>query len=206
MRRWCRVVALLLGTGSALAQQSDDQSYLARRDQLLQERSELNATVWAQESEAQRHENSLVQLWDALLEINRQGKGDKAAVFKSLGLSEVTLGSLTEPRTLDHGISIVQLSPGKNLDSTAWHAWLDKLVAEGYDLIQSEWHHATFTQNADGEAQSTVTIVLHLVQQATHTRLSIEGPITVAWAPEKVKSSVPRATSVDCSKLRILTR
>ncbi|MFT4636747.1 MAG: hypothetical protein ACI8T1_000053 [Verrucomicrobiales bacterium] len=204
MKHWL-ILLFFLGIGLGRAQQAD-QSYLARKDQLLQQRTQLNQTVWAQESEAQRHENSLVQLWDALLEINRQGKGDKATVFKSLGLSEVKLGTISKPRNLDHGISVVQLAAGKKLEIAAWHAWLDRITAEGYQLVQSEWHHATFSQDAKGVAKSTVNIVLHLTQKSTLTRLAIEGPISVTWAHENVKSPVPRAASVDCSGLRLLKR
>lgn len=199
---------LMLWAGAAVcsAQLAGDPSYEERRDQILQERARLDRTVWAQEVEAQRHENSLVELWDALLEINRTGKGSKFAVFKALGLDEVVLGSPAESRSLDHGIERTTLAPGEKLDGEGWSAWLDALEAKGYELVQSEWHHAEFSQDDEGGAISKVSIVLHVVQESTATRFSIEGPITIRWRTEEVKLPVPLAASVDCSELRILRR
>ena len=50
-----------------------------------------------------------------------------------------------------------------------------------------------------------VNIVLHVLQQSTQTRLSIEGPVTVRWRAADA-GGPPRAVSVDCGKLRILKR
>ena len=98
-------VVLLIYLAGAFTSSAQDNAYLQRRNQLLEERSQLNQTVWAQESEAQRHENTLVQLWDALLDISRKKSGDKFAVFKGLGLEEVWLGAIDKERSLDHGIT-----------------------------------------------------------------------------------------------------
>jgi len=199
-------VVLLIYLAGAFTSSAQDNAYLQRRNQLLEERSQLNQTVWAQESEAQRHENTLVQLWDALLDISRKKSGDKFAVFKGLGLEEVWLGAIDKERSLDHGITKASLGAGKLLKTTEWQGWLDSMKAAGYQLIQSEWHHASFKVDPAGQATSVVTIVLHIEQPSTQTRLSIEGPITVKWRPEKTKSQHPRAESVDVSTLRILKR
>ncbi len=200
--------------GMVWAQQAEDPSaYLQRRDQLLQERAQLNRTVWAQETEAQRHEDSLVQLWDALLNVDRSGKGRgrKFDVFRGLGLEKVVMGEVAESRGLDHGIVLKRLVTGRQLDGKGWESWLESMQKSGYELVQSEWHHAAFARDdAGGGATSTVSVVLHVEQKATGARLSIEGPITVRWRlegeGERRSSGPPRALSVDCSKLRILER
>ncbi|NCF94443.1 MAG: hypothetical protein GWQ05_26310, partial [Verrucomicrobiaceae bacterium] len=199
-------IVLLIYLAGGFTSSAQDNAYLQRRNQLLKERSRLNQTVWAQESEAQRHENTLVQLWDALLDISSKKSGDKFAVFKGLGLEEVRLGAIDKERSLDHGITKASLGAGKLLKTTEWQGWLDSMKAAGYQLIQSEWHHASFKVDPAGHATSVVTIVLHIEQPSTQTRLSIEGPITVKWRPEKTKSQHPRAESVDVSTLRILKR
>ena len=111
--------------------QQGDNAYLQRRDSLLQERQKLNQTIWAQETEAQRHEDRLVALWDALLGINRAGKGDKFQVFKDLGLDQASLGKPSKPSQLDHGITLTRFGKGSVLKSAAWLAWLANTQIHG---------------------------------------------------------------------------
>ena len=197
------VVVLALLSSSVQAQQGDN-AYLQKRDTLLLERQKLNQTIWAQETEAQRHEDRLVALWDALLEINRTSKGDKFQVFKLLGLERVTAGKPNKPAQLDRGISLTTFTRGAVLEKSAWLSWLDQLKAEGYQLVQSEFHHAAFSPAKDG-ATSSVSIVLHLIQSKTDTRLALEGAVQVKWRPDDGKG-IPQPAMVDLSQLRLLQR
>ena len=202
--RLCITVLLITGWVCMAQQRQRDTAHIQRRDNLLQERQKLNQTIWAQETEAQRHEDRLVALWDALLEINRTGKGDKFQVLKDLDLKQVTLGKPDKTTPLDHGITLTTFTQGALLENVAWLSWLDQHQAEGYQLVQSEFHHAEFSPAKDG-AISRVSVVLHFTQASTNARIAVEGVVLVRWQPDDGKT-IPQPNSIDCSELRLLKR
>lgn len=203
MRYWN---ALLHALALALVGHAFGQDQAAERAALLKKREELNATVWAQETEAQRHEQTLVALWDALLGAQRSPKPTAYDIFAALPLQAVTPGKPKAAKTLDHGIEEVRFETGKPLDPKGWKAWLAALEKEGYRLRQSEWHHAKFEKDAQGAARSEVTVVLHATHASKPGRWAVDGAITVWWSGKDDASGHPIPQSVDLSGLRLLRR
>ncbi len=110
------------------------------------QRSRLDETVWANERLAQHYERSLVALWDALLAADRRGDAAaKADVLANDALERITLGRPVSVEALDHGIErFASAEPLRRLDSSVWSAFVREPAAGGYQLVQSEWHHARF--------------------------------------------------------------
>lgn len=188
------------------AQDAESEAYLERKAKMLAQREALNESVWALETEAQRHEQTLVALWDALLNVDRTGKGDKLGVFSSLNFSSIVVGKPGAPEALPHGIVEQTVETADPLDRQGWQTWLQQVHAAGYRLIQSEWHHAKFIPQPDGPPRSEVSLVLHLIQESTQTRLAIDGVIKVQWSGKDDASGNPLPESVDASGLRMLSR
>ncbi len=180
----------------------------AKTDALMEERAQLDASVWKDERLAQEYEQSLVNLWDALLGAERAGKrSNKFDIAAELAFESIDLGKPAASFKLSHAIASKTRSAGNILTTASWRSWLRIQQNLGFELVQSEWHHAKFTPaTARTAAVSEVTIVLHLIQASTETRLAIDGPITVEWAKDRDESGDPVPHSVDASKLRLLSR
>ena len=173
------------------------------------QRARLDETVWADERLAQEYEQSLVVLWDALLAADRRGDPSaKAEVLASVALERITIGKPVLVETLDHDIERFELSqPHRRLNSSQWSAFVRELAAGGYQLIQSEWHHARFEPaQTDAPARSLVSIVLHLTATAGERRISVEGDLAVEWSAARDAAGHFAPTQVDATGLEMLVR
>ncbi len=176
---------------------------------LLADRAQRDATVWETENLAQEYENSLVVLWDDLLGASRRGdRTDKFRVLAEIGLEELVVGTPTIPQRIDHGIeSSAFSSPLRSLDNSQWRLLLEGLEAEGYELVQSEWHHARFTPPGPrAPARSQVAVVLHGIHRPSERRIVVEGELGVEWAAERDRRGNPIPARVNASNLRVLGR
>lgn len=181
---------------------------LATAEEVLAERQRLNSTVFAMEEKAQEHEKKLVQIWDALLAVDRSGEGDKFEVLERLiPVETFELPAIREVEKLDHGIEQIFLERRTPAVRVNWGDWLQRMRDEGYQLAQSEWHHQKFElENKDGKARSEVTIALHLTKEPELQRLVIEGAVKVVWSHQLDEDGVPIPEQFDVSGLRILRR
>jgi enediyne biosynthesis protein E4 len=176
---------------------------------LRADRARRDATVWEIENRAQEFENSLVALWDDLLEANRAADPkDKFRILAEVGLGELVLGTPTPHMPIDHGIESNAFSaPLRSLDNPEWQRLLEKLEAEGYELVQSEWHHARFTPpGPTAPARSQVAVVLHGIHRPSGRRIVVDGELGVEWAVERDPRGNPIPARVDASNLRVLGR
>ena len=173
------------------------------------ERASLDATTWADEVLAQEYERTLVALWDALLAA--QHRGDAAATRRALsqvGFRELRVGTAHPSESLDHGIEVQGFeAPFATLDPESWERWLAELSQDGYELVQSEWHHARFEPPAAGApARSQVAMILHLADQARGRRIAVDGELGVEWSDRRDARGNPVPAKVDATKLRLSTR
>ncbi|HUF61328.1 MAG TPA: CRTAC1 family protein [Verrucomicrobiales bacterium] len=200
--------ALLSGLSASLCAQSPppDPATLARFQSLLEEQRSLDATVWAEEREAQRHEQTFVALWDALLDIDRKNEGDPFAVLASVPLQSLRLGQKENEEMMDHQIQSISLAPGPVLDAEGWRRWLESTKQNGFRLVQSEWHHAAFRSNPGGNPESEISVVLHIDHLQKPLRIALEGLLHVVWSGHDDEQGRPIPESVDASRLRVLQR
>jgi hypothetical protein len=173
----------------------------------------LDETVWADERLAEQYEQSLVALWDALLAADRRGdRAAKADVLAGVPLANITLGTPVPVEALDHGIERFTFAdPKRNLDRSEWSAFVRELASGGYQLVQSEWHHARFEPPKVGvPARSLVSIVLHVIaeagDEASERRITIEGELAVEWSPERDEHGRFAPTRVNATSLEMLVR
>jgi putative component of toxin-antitoxin plasmid stabilization module len=173
------------------------------------QRSRLDESVWANERLAQEYEQSLVALWDALLAADRRGDpAAKADVLARVALERITLGKPGPVEALDHGIERFALAePKRNLNGSQWSAFVHELAAGGYQLVQSEWHHASFEPPQTGApARSLVSIVLHVIAAAGERRITVEGNLAVEWSSERDEHDHFAPTRVDATGLEMFVR
>ena len=113
---------------------------------LLAEREELDATVWAEERLAQQYENTFVGLWDDL-----RNSDNAFDVFRAFEIDETRIGRPGAATPLLEGIHVAPLDQSpETLGRDGWLSLLDRLEAEGFSLVQSEFHHSQFDSNGEG--------------------------------------------------------
>ena len=177
-------------------------------EQWRAQRARLDESVWANERLAQEYEQTLVALWDALLQADRRGEpADKAGILADLAVERVSIGTPVAVEAFDHGIErLVFEAPRRNLTSTQWSGLVGELAGAGYRLVQSEWHHARFEPKADATpARSLVSIVLH-VETADEGRITVEGELGVEWSEQRDSAGHFVPLRVDATGLEMLTR
>ena len=199
-RSWIAALITLQGLACSEEPQAVD---------LKAQRAELNETIWADERLAQEYEQTLVALWDSLLDIERKDERERAPeLFAALEFDEITLGAPRAVDALKHGIEIFEFSePLALLDREAWGAFVHELATDQITLIQSEWHHAQFEPaTSDAPARSKVSIVLHLIDASEDRRIAIDGSLGVEWSARRDEKGNPIAANIDATGLRMMTR
>jgi len=170
-------------------------------------RNRMEEIVWGSETQAQEYEQALVALWDNLLSA-RGDSGATLSVLSSLDFGTLTVGTPQRIDTIDHGIS--RYSFGKPSRALAPHDWteqLEELAGRGYELVQSEWHHARFSPPRSGDAaRSIVNVVLHVTEETANQRLVVEGELAVVWSERRDARGNPIPESIDATGLRLLRR
>ncbi|MGJ8695338.1 MAG: CRTAC1 family protein [Verrucomicrobiaceae bacterium] len=197
-------LALILALAGALKAQDTNEIDL--------ERQALDASAFAEETEAGRHGNTVTALWDTL-----RADQDFPAVaepylpetvilparFNFQNIGESPFGTISRHAPAD--------TEKQTLDRNRFSAFLKSLKDSGWLLVESEWHHLSFKKAAAPEksATSTFNITLHLENNsANHKRLILRGHIHTTWIPanRQKKGESPKWLEVDASGLSALTR
>jgi len=146
--------------------------------QIRAQREALDATVWADEMEAQRHESVFVTLWD-----NLRASTNALAVLAGFPFETIALGAPEGVEPMDHGITRTPFSaPRQTLTHSEWVERLYRFAEQGHRLIQSEWHHEAFEPRAEGGPRSRVRFLWHVQQTKTLGRKTIRGELEIRWA------------------------
>ncbi|MCA9214638.1 MAG: CRTAC1 family protein [Planctomycetales bacterium] len=183
-------------------------------------RVERDTTVWKSEVLAQQYERALVTLWDSLLAEDRKADGDKFAVLANVEFDSIRLGQQISEEKWAHGISVRTFGgEPTETNKTDWASKVSDVKSQGFDLVQSEWHHATFDPETETTpARSTVNMTLYLErsggegsQQADEaanakTRIVVDGKLTIEWKSRASESDIPVPATVDATQIRVLTR
>ena len=200
------VVSLWLGCPAAKAQAPP--VTLAERERfeaLVEQRRQLDETVWANEQLAQRYEATFVALWDDLLL-----RPDKYATLAGFPFQTLRLGALQGRRAAGSGVTILDFgAAGRSLDHRQWKAFIEKMRDEGYRIEQTEWHHSRFEPGGTDPPDppsSEVRFVIHASHSDGPTRYEIEGTLKVRWSSEADERGNPVAEAIDATDLLIKQR
>ena len=170
---------------------------------VVQEREQLDKTVWKEETAAQQVEAVFIDLWDEL-----RGAKDKFAPLAEFEFTSLSLPEQQSNRTLEWDIIDRQLklnADTKPLSPAEWKGWLAARKAEGWELIESEWHQEKFAfkKGSDSAADSLFKFTLH-VQHETR-RVILRGELEVEWPNLQDEQSL-RVGTLAVGSVRALER
>ncbi len=160
------------------------------------DRQELDRTVWSDEVAAQRYEEPFVQLWD-----NLRTSSDKVGVLAAFPFEKLVLSTPASSQQHEFDIESIRFDDGElELTPGEWRQWLDDMHSDGFQLVQSEWHHSRFEPDPAG-ARSVVSMSLDVTNEPRQTRYSIKGDLVVHWEADRI---VPR--TIETRQLKVLSR
>lgn len=162
----------------------------------------MNATLWAKEDQAQRHEETFYRFWDDL-----RAATDKLDAAKALRFAELAMCAPGDATELPWGLKLMPWKgEGRLYTFDQWIALLDQFKAEGFQLLETEWHQPKFDIDETGRASSAINMILHVTRPAQNQRIAIRGQLQIQWSKNQDKNGnfVPqKITVVD---LKILER
>jgi hypothetical protein len=170
-------------------------------DELKALRAKNDETIWANEVLAQKHERAFINLWDRMIH-----EKDKYAVLKQFSLQRFLVG--TEPKTepLDWQIERIQLAGAtQEIPADRWSDWVGSFERDGYQIIESEFHHSAFEPAPDG-ANSQVSFLLHVTHAERDMRYILRGVLHVHWLAEPGADGNFQPDTVEARDLVILSR
>ncbi|MEE3175893.1 MAG: CRTAC1 family protein [Verrucomicrobiota bacterium] len=172
-------------------------------EKLKTERTELDQTVFADETQAVRHEEVFIRLWDELR------NGDPYKVLTSFSFDNIILGEPVpnpSPEWGVPGIKFVSLNgTKKELNVTEFRELLSDLSKKGWKLKQSEWHHTSFQPASNNSpARSIISCELHCLFNSDEQRIIVRGKLKVTWTNNKEGQPIP--SLIDTTGLEIIAR
>ena len=188
--------------GGRLVKEALPEELQQRIQTVVQEREQLDRTVWKEETAAQQVEAVFTDLWDEL-----RGAKDKFAPLAEFGFSSLALPEPQSKRTLEWDIIDRRLelsADAKSMNPAEWKAWLAARKAEDWELIESEWHQETFAfREGSDEATSLFRFTIH-AQNKTR-RVILRGELKVEWLKAESTQDL-RVGELTIDSLRILER
>ena len=156
---------------------------------LAEEQVRFDQTVFRHEVDAQAYESTFVALWDRL----RSTEAFK--VLRQFPFVRLEFPLPAEWKPVNLGVSGIRQATlnGEPIstDHAGYLAQLNKLEAEGWRIIQTEWHHSEFRPEKNGQApQSVVSFEIHSANASTKRRAIIKGQLEVTWTPHKTNSGL----------------
>lgn len=138
---------------------------------LLEERRELDETVWAREVAAQKYEETIVKYWDRML----RPEDDKYAVLADFPFRTITLDAPGETEELDWGIKRINFEgQWKTLDREGWRDFLREMKNRGHDIKAIEFHHSEFDVDLDGNTVSVFRVLLNVANEKKKRRWTVQ--------------------------------
>lgn len=168
--------------------------------ELLDARRKLDETVWRDERLAQSYEGTFVRLWDDL-----RNAEDKFAVLRGAEFATLTAPKRQHSTSLDGAITKTTYGPGdKQLTLKQWKSRLAELQAEGYRIVETEWHHQSFDRGHNAGPASSIAFVLHI--QNGLRRLIVRGELQVVWTDRRDERGNPVPATVEVTYAQVLER
>ena len=167
------------------------------------DRDSLDATLWADEVAAQKHEAPFTKLWDALRE-----KEDALPLMALMPFERINIQQPGKAFTQLFGISRRESST--NSSSFNQLGFKEQILfhrSQGAKLVQSEWHHSEFRPEEDGEAAHSVfSVGLHINYPKSNRRLAIKGKLDVQWKQAASPEAVPLPGELSFRDYHIIER
>jgi hypothetical protein len=187
---------------SELASEVDAKSADSRAAVLLQQQRHLDKTIWKDEVLSQEYEQVFVNLWD-----NLRAAEDKLAVVQEFPFQQLILGRPQTPESRDLGITVTRYAGReKTLDKPAWRKMLSQFRQAGFEIVQTEWHHAKFYPADANAIRSTVNMAAHVRNRRTEKRYIIKAALQVEWEPRTGSDPLPRPRTIDATAVKIIER
>ena len=169
---------------------------------LRERRAARDETIWKDEVAAQEFEATFVRLWDDL-----RNSADAVEILSAFPFSKLTLGVGRTQESLDLGITHwSNAADTRDLEPGDWRELLTGFQQDGWELAQSEWHHARFVPSESGPNQSEFGVVLHAQNSVEQRRAIVHGTIRVVWKDEQNSHGHWMVGEVDASALEIWER
>ena len=195
IRRNCLVALLLFLCSAGHAQEPKVQSV----QDLIRLRAYHDETTWSKEVLAQKYESVFVSLWDNLIH-----NKDRFQVLREIPFEEISIGDKATDTNLEWQIKERRFAANRKLSREQALELLAKYEQDGYELLESEWHHSEFyPQTKDKPANSKVSILLHIQKKDQKRRIIVRGELGIRWATSAKK---PQIAAIDASDLYMFIR
>lgn len=159
----------------------DQQASKAELAALLEERSRFDETVWAQEVEAQKHEETIIKYWDRML----RPEDDKFAVLAEIPFQTITLDAPGDVIELEWGIQQTTFEgEWKTLDQEGWRQFLRDMKTQGYDINAVEFHQNSYDVDPNGNAVSVFSVLLNVIDENKTHRWTVNSKLRIEWTGE----------------------
>lgn len=170
---------------------------------VLTQRGQLDATLFANEVQAQEYEQAFVRLWDDLraddpyrvlagfpfetLIVPKLGGGER----KDWGAGEIRSYRPKDTETLDHAQYETRL----------------RTLSRQLRIVQTEWHHSKFEPASDGKpARSIVSAELHVAHARGQLRFVVRSKLTVEWSDKRDRYGHPVPRSIDATETELFEK
>ena len=166
------------------------------------QRATLDKSLWAEEEQAQLHEETFVAMWDA-----QRAAKDKWASFENFAFSQLVLGRAQPMAAQDAQIEYTEFAPdGETLTHEQWRAAIAKLRQQGVELEETEWHQERFVaKGEDGFPYSEFNFHLH-ARAGDQRRYLARGKLGVHWTDKKDSAGHPVAGRITVRQARLMER
>ncbi len=178
-----------------------DPTVQAEAEKVRQDRSKLDSTLWNPEVQAQKHEEVFVTLWDEL----REAK-DKYEPLGRFAFGRLFLPRSAESRDLDWGIRSRRFGdPTREVKGEDWKRFLEDWKKRGLRIIETEWHHGSFSIGEGTPARSLVSVTIHALNPGNQERHILRGKLRVEWG-ENPSVATPHPERIMIEELQVLSR
>jgi hypothetical protein len=149
---------------------------------LIAKRKELDATVWADEIQAQEYEKTLIAFWDGI-----RDSGDKFAKIREMPFGRLRTGKKGTEEIHSHDVRrLVFQAGGAEWSHPDYLSWLEGLRASGVEIVQTEWHHKQFLPGRGKTAdRSVINFTIHARRMAKQERFALTGDLEVTWSADR---------------------
>ncbi|MBI2926154.1 MAG: CRTAC1 family protein [Verrucomicrobia bacterium] len=170
--------------------------------ELEAQQNELDATVWAKELLAERHEQVFIRLWDEL-----RTSPAPFRVLADFPFGQLGLPTASATNQHDAGVKLTRFNTGgQKLTPDGWRQLLANLGQQGWRLEQSEWRQPQFDLGGDGSARSVIAFKANALIPGSRTAASLKGTLRVTWDKLADANSAPFPRWLEVTELELAER